>query len=124
MSVRTPPWTPPAMNQLTHVGVHWDLVRMPMNLGQRVLRRLGPRTRAVIEDRPEGHLAWLIAVGAANHWTRYEGVQILRAGSRTVVPALLRGRTQAVLWRIPPTARSYLTDAQVLRAAVSAEAGR
>ncbi|KAA6222578.1 hypothetical protein CP973_12120 [Streptomyces albofaciens JCM 4342] len=101
-----------------------DVVWLELVVGERVLRCLGDRSGAVVEDhrRPAG-MCWLVPAGTAG------GVRLPLWGDRGLGVALyvpgLAMRNERLRWRVRPEAGALVTSAVALRAAVIAvEAAR
>ena len=116
-------WTPPSGSDITVLptGRWWDAVRASATVGEHALRLLGPESGAVIQDR-HGPLYWLVRTGAADGWDVRE-VRVLggAAGSACYlgVPPAHRTARPGTHWRIPIGPGRYLTDAALLRGALT-----
>ena len=122
MTTRALPWIPPRSEvEMVEVGPYWDVLRAPVEIGERALALLGNRSGAVIADY--GLMYWLIPSGEAQYWQRlYAGVQALGAHSAEVTyvgvpPAHWRSGPR-LHWRVPVGPDRYLTDPIRLREAV------
>lgn len=116
-------WSPPTGDivQLVATGRFWDAVSVSFSIGLPVIKRLD--NGAVIHDASGGRLLWLIRPGAADTWDLPEpSVQIFRDSTCVAVPPV--GRTEGhhrLRWIVPLTRTCYLTDPELLRAALAAE---
>lgn len=125
---RVPPalgWLPEDKRRAYPVraGVNWDAVRVPLGRGDDVLRLLGERCGAVIEDSWSAQLYVLIAPGSADGWkvSELRGIQIIGANAFVTVPGLLCVGNPH--WRVRPTdVEDWLTDTEQLRDALRSPA--
>ncbi|WP_186318939.1 hypothetical protein [Streptomyces sp. SAJ15] len=97
-------------------GLTWDAVRVSLDSADDVLKQLGDKSGAVIEDPREACLYWLVAPGAAEGWTLPHPV--LQQGAFVPVPPAPRTEGPAVHWRVPPGPGRGLTDALRLHTAL------
>jgi hypothetical protein len=117
-------WSPPNGDsiELVAVGCSWDAVRVQSSIGLRVVERLGGDSGAVIEDRFGSLLYWLVRPGAADAWELPQPfVEIRGVTSYLAVPPVHRVQGPGVRWAVPLTAECYLTDPELLHAALAAE---
>ncbi|WP_405612282.1 hypothetical protein [Streptomyces sp. NBC_01508] len=118
------PWTPPTTTiELVAAGNVWDAVRVPARYGPGVISRLGTTTGAVIEDTHAATLYWLVHPGTADTWDLSpQHVSVLGAASYVAVPPPGEGKPAYRLrWAVPLTPTCYLTNAQALLTALTAE---
>jgi hypothetical protein len=80
-----PAWPPRSAWEPLPVGVSWDAVRVPRNVGLTALTILAARSGAVIEDPSGVALYWSIRPGRASDWDVANTVA-LSTGSFVVVP--------------------------------------
>lgn len=115
-------WAPPTGTdaKVCAAGVHWDAVRLPAYLGDRVLALLDEDSGGVIRD-PYGHyLYWLVRPGTADDWMRAaEPVRVLGAGSWVVVPPAGCVRSTGPHWARVAEYGRLLTDVRRLSAAIA-----
>ncbi|GCD38576.1 hypothetical protein OEIGOIKO_06392 [Streptomyces chrestomyceticus JCM 4735] len=121
-SVSLPDWIPRGaglrvVRDVAALGV--DVVWLGQPTGERVLRQLGGRSGAVIEDhrRPAG-MCWLVPAGTAGG-TRLPFWGDAGVGSALYVPGL-EMRSERLWWRVRPEGGALVTSAVALRAAVIA----
>jgi hypothetical protein len=118
-------WWPPSgfTVELAPAGHAWDAVRVPSEIGLPVVARLGDDSGAVIQDVSGGILYWLVRPGAADAWKLPQPfVEIRGETSYVAVPPVGRITGEHRLWWIVPLTRSsYLTDPELLHAALAAE---
>lgn len=117
-------WVPSSHPRTMRVGIDWDVMRLPLALGERVLTRLGLRSGAVIEDRNEHCLAWLIVPRSTRHWPSMPLVQVLGVGGQVVIPPRATAVGDRVRWRVLPSHRRQTTPAELLRDVLAAEGVR
>jgi hypothetical protein len=103
--------------RLMAAGVDWDAIRVPRTLGMDVLRILGVRSGAVIEDPCGSALYWFVSKGTATAWDVPE-TRPLGVTHHLVVPSRHRVRKPGPHWLICPTDGRLLTDVRDLRTAV------
>jgi hypothetical protein len=103
--------------RLLAVGLDWDAIRVPLNIGIDALRILGPCSGAVIEDPSESALYWFVPKGSAAGWDVPE-TRPLGMTQHLVVPPPHRVKRPGPHWRICLTDGRLITDVQALRAAV------
>ncbi|MFD8965954.1 DUF6415 family natural product biosynthesis protein [Streptomyces sp. NPDC059568] len=118
-------WAPPAGTAVVLVGAgrYWDAVRVRTDVGERVIRRLGGNSGAVIQDMYGAALYWLVAPGTADKWA-LPSEQVVPLGVATFVvvpPAHFTDTSRRIRWAVPLTATRYLTDAELLHGALAAE---
>ncbi|MFH8406317.1 hypothetical protein ACH4FX_16245 [Streptomyces sp. NPDC018019] len=92
-----------------------DVVWLPLSAGERVLRELGAKSGAVIEDhrRPAG-VCWMVPAGTGG------GARLpLWEGAALYVPGL-EMRNERLRWRVRPERGALVTSAVASRAAVLA----
>ncbi|MFJ8646337.1 hypothetical protein ACIRNI_09445 [Streptomyces sp. NPDC093546] len=124
MPSRVEPWTPPQGPDVTLLpaGRWWDAVRVPSSLGSRVLARLGENSGAVIEDGFGAILYWLVWPGAADEWVLLQpSVSICGATTYVAVPPVTYTEGPGLRWATPLSPTRYLTDPELLRAALATE---
>ncbi|WP_245606358.1 hypothetical protein [Streptomyces himastatinicus] len=117
------PWTPPRGSdvEIIKVGLYWDVLRAPAELGERALELLGDASGAVIADY--GLMYWLIPSGHAQNWRPLQtGIHALGAHGAEVTyvgvpPVDWRGGPR-LHWRVPVGPDRYLTDPGRLREAL------
>ncbi|MEV6791228.1 hypothetical protein AB0M87_04325 [Streptomyces sp. NPDC051320] len=118
-------WRPPQGPgvELVAGGRSWDAVRIPYSFGVSVVERLGEYCGGVIQDGYAHTLYWLIKPGAADNWEPIPGssVTILGATSYVAVPPVRRTEGPGLWWKVPLLAVRYLTDADLLWAALEEE---
>ncbi|MFI9585388.1 hypothetical protein ACIHCQ_26830 [Streptomyces sp. NPDC052236] len=118
-------WSPPNGTDfiLTAAGRMWDAVRVPARIGLRVTERLADSSGAVIQDGWGGLLYWLVRPRAADDWGLPKPcVEIRGEGTYVAVPPGWCTQEQWRLrWIVPPTRTCYLTDPELLHAALAAE---
>ncbi|MEV6130784.1 hypothetical protein AB0M05_28810 [Streptomyces violaceusniger] len=104
---------------MAKVGLDWDAVRAPVEIGERALALLGDATGAVIADYAQ--MYWLIAAGSAQHWRRLPQVQALSEApiSYIGIPPISRTTGPTLHWRVPLGPDCYLTDNPLLRGALA-----
>jgi hypothetical protein len=100
--------------ELVQVGLYWDAVRAPADIGERALELLGDASGAVIADY--GLMYWLIPSSDARNWRRLQaGIHALGAQRAEVtyvgVPPAGWVDGPRLHWRIPVGPDRYLTDA-------------
>lgn len=123
MTTRALPWIPPRSEvEMVEVGPYWDVLRAPVEIGERALALLGNRSGAVIADY--GLMYWLIPSGHAEHWGRLQrDIRALGAhGAETTyvgVPPAKWTEGPRLHWRIPASDGRYLTDPHRLRLALA-----
>ncbi|WP_326694751.1 DUF6415 family natural product biosynthesis protein [Streptomyces sp. NBC_01766] len=118
------PWSPPqgASVDLVATGKYWDAVRVATGLGRCVVDRLGPQCGAVIEDAYGMVLYWLIEPGAADAWELPQHtVGVLGPHTYVAVPPVGRTSAPGLHWAVPVSPLCYLTDPELLHAALTAE---
>jgi hypothetical protein len=123
MTTRAVPWMPPngVDVELLPAGQWWDAVRVPAYIGAQVLEQLGWDTGAVIEDQSGAVMYWLVLPGAADRWGLPEPAVAIRGkASYVAVPPVSRTDGPGLRWLAPLTAERYLTDPELLRAALAA----
>lgn len=114
-----PEWMPRQVRAAAlPAGVWWDAVTATGPLARRVMLALGGGTGAVIEDRREDVLHWLVRPGAADGWSVPPGVTVRGPGYALTVPALHRTRGPGLFWQVPPIRDGHLTDPAALLAAL------
>lgn len=123
MTTRTEQWTPPCDGvEMVQVGPYWDVLRAPVEIGERALELLGDASGAVIADY--SLMYWLIPSGAAQYWRRLQreihalgahGAEATYVG----VPPTKWTEGPRLHWRIPVGPDRYLTDANQLREALA-----
>ncbi|MFE1958908.1 DUF6415 family natural product biosynthesis protein [Streptomyces sp. NPDC059479] len=118
-------WAPPAGTAVVLVaaGRYWDAVRVRTDVGERVIKRLGNNSGAVIQDSYGAALYWLVAPGTADAWD-LPSEQVVPLGAATFVavpPAHFTDTSRRIRWAVPLTAERYLTDAELLHDALAAE---
>ncbi|MEU1805822.1 hypothetical protein [Streptomyces sp. NPDC019937] len=123
MTTRTKQWTPPRGEvEMVQVGLHWDAVRAPAEIGERALALLDNRSGAVIADY--GQMYWLIPRGHAADWGRlHRDIHALGAHGAEVtylgVPPTSWTEGPRLHWRIPMGPDRYVTDPHLLRLAMA-----
>ncbi|MET8009352.1 hypothetical protein ABZU86_09175 [Streptomyces sp. NPDC005271] len=123
MTTNALPWMPPNGDdvELMQVGLYWDAVRAPADIGERALTLLGDATGAVIADY--SLMYWLILPGSAQYWRRLRQVQALGAHRADVtfmgIPPATRTTGPRLHWRFPVGPDRCLTDANRLREAMT-----
>ncbi|MYZ40047.1 MULTISPECIES: DUF6415 family natural product biosynthesis protein [unclassified Streptomyces] len=118
-------WTPPTGTSVVLVaaGRYWDAVRVRTNVGERVIKRLGGSSGAVIQDSYGSALYWFVAPGSTDMWA-LPSKQVVPLGVATFVavpPAHFTDRSRRIRWAVPLTARRYLTEAELLHDALATE---
>ncbi|MFD8967047.1 DUF6415 family natural product biosynthesis protein [Streptomyces sp. NPDC059568] len=118
-------WAPPVGTAVVLVGAgrYWDAVRVRTDVGERVIRRLGGNSGAVIQDMYGSALYWLVAPGTADAWD-LPSEQVVPLGVATFVavpPAHFTDTSRRIRWAVPLTATRYLTGAELLHGALAAE---
>ncbi|WP_063734294.1 hypothetical protein [Streptomyces sp. RTd22] len=118
------PWAPPRGDdvEVVRVGPYWDVLRAPIDIGERALTLLGDATGAVIADY--GLMYWLIPSGHAQHWRRLRSeIRALGAHRAEItyvgVPPATHTTGPRLHWRIPVGPDRYLTDAGQPRKALT-----
>ncbi|MEV6796420.1 hypothetical protein AB0M87_31515 [Streptomyces sp. NPDC051320] len=118
-------WSPPQGPdfELVGAGYAWDAVRMPCSFGVTIIERLGENCGGVIQDGYAHTLYWLIKPGTADNWAHVPGasVTILGATSYVAVPPVGRNEGPGLWWNVPLEPLRYLTDADLLGAALEEE---
>lgn len=125
MTLEIAPWLPPTGDtmKLEQAGRAWDAVRVPARIGLPVLARLGEHSGAAIHDRTGGGIYWLIRPGTADAWDLPQSsVEVRGETSYITVPPVARTAAHHSLrWAVPLTPTCYLTDPELLHAALAAE---
>ncbi|MFG2500023.1 hypothetical protein ACGFSB_17655 [Streptomyces sp. NPDC048441] len=115
---RRPEWLPLGNTiETVPAGVFWNAVRVPADVGEKVLRVLGEFTGAVIEDRSAQTLYWLVPPRAAREWG-LPGVEILGIDAWVGVPG--PSVEYRCRWRISVDDAGPLTEPDALRTALVA----
>ncbi|MFE1956767.1 DUF6415 family natural product biosynthesis protein [Streptomyces sp. NPDC059479] len=119
------PWAPPTGTtvELVAAGRYWDAVRVRTDVGERVIKRLGGNSGAVIQDSYGAALYWLVAPGTTDAWD-LPAEQVVPLGVATflaVPPAHFTDTSRRIRWAVPLTAERYLTHAELLHDALAAE---
>jgi hypothetical protein len=118
-------WSPPNGDtvELVAAGRAWDAVRVPSRIGLSALARLGDDSGPVIQDTFRGLLCWLVRPGAAADWEPARPfVEVRGESSYVAVPPVWRTEEHHRLrWVLQPTRTRYLTDPELLHAALTAE---
>ena len=123
MTTKALPWTPPDRGDvaLLPAGLWWDAVRVAPTIGDRALSLLGDATGAVIQDK-YATLYWLIEVNTARSW-HLRQVHVLASlvdeATYLGVPPATWTQRPGTHWRVPLAHDRYLTDAQLLHAALA-----
>jgi hypothetical protein len=108
--------------QAVRCGHVWDAVCVPASCGEVVLRLLGDRSGALIEDLWARLMYWLVRPGTADAWPDWPEVQLLGEACWLTVPGLLCDGS--LHWRIrPDRVEDHLTDPDLLRQAVASWEG-
>lgn len=117
------PWSPPNDSvELVAAGCSWDAVRAQSSIGARVLERLGEDSGAVIADGSAAILYWLVHPGAADAWELPQPfVEIRGVASYIAVPPVTYTDGSGLRWATPLAPTRYLTDPELLHAALAAE---
>ncbi len=120
-------WSPPNGDtvELTAAGRAWDAVRVPSGIGLSTIARLGDDSGAVIQDAFGGLLYWLVPPGA-DAWEELPQpfVEIRGNASYVAVPPVWHTEDYRRLrWIVPLTHTCYLTDPELLHAALAAAIG-
>ncbi|WP_107096965.1 hypothetical protein [Streptomyces sp. NBRC 110028] len=107
--------------ELIRVGLYWDAVMAPADIGERALKVLADATGAVIADY--SLMYWLIGPGSAQYWRALRRVQALGAHRADVpymgVPPATHATGPRLHWRFPVGPGRYLTDANRLHEALA-----
>lgn len=98
-------------------GVDWDAIRIPHQVGLRVLEILGARTGAVVEARHSFY--WFVPVGTAQTWDVPETVALGQDAWVTVPPERRTQPGADPFWHVCPTPDTWHTDPAGLRAAIA-----
>jgi hypothetical protein len=118
----SPLWVPPTGldAELVEAGVHWDAVKMPGYLGDRVLAALDEHAGAVIRDAYAHLVYFLIRPGAADDWRFPDEarVRVLGRGSWVGVPPAECFRSSGLCWARPVVNGRVLTGSWGLHAAM------
>ncbi len=114
----TTDWLPVGRDIATQrAGIHWDAVRIGSALGETILRLLGDRTGAVIEDTWGRTMYWLVPAGTAAAWD-VPGSVALGIACWVTVPG---PAAEEIRWRVPTTAQGgVLTGPRLLADALAA----
>ncbi|MGP3947220.1 hypothetical protein [Streptomyces sp. 7N604] len=96
---------------------------MPTIWGNCVLRQLGQKTGAVVDDQLSHRLYWLIPVDGAAGWQvpAAHDIEILGDGYQLLVPGTLRDHL--LKWLVPPRPYRLLTAPDDLIAAITTALG-
>jgi hypothetical protein len=121
-STRAAAWLPPdspsdASIALRAAGVHWDAIRVPLQIANRTLETLGTGSGAVICDPREPCLYWLVPAGTTTGWDTPH-TRPLGETQYVVIPSAGHLTRPGPHWLIPPTGSQYLTDPALLRGAI------
>ncbi|MYZ38320.1 MULTISPECIES: DUF6415 family natural product biosynthesis protein [unclassified Streptomyces] len=119
------PWAPPTGTtvELVGAGRYWDAVRVRADVGERVIKRLGDTSGAVIQDSYGSAFYWLVTPGAADAWD-FPSKQVVPLGVATFVavpPPHFTDRSRRLRWVVPPAVTRCLTNATLLHGALAAE---
>ncbi|NSC22823.1 hypothetical protein FM076_17265 [Streptomyces albus subsp. chlorinus] len=120
-------WSPPthAPFVLTPVGVWWDAVRVPYDVGVDVVRRLGNAGGSVIGDPYGAWLYWLVPTGTGAVWgglPAEAGAVHVSVACWLPVPARDRTGPPGPYWAVPFARDRVLTDPDRLRGALAERA--
>lgn len=119
-----PVWLPRSIETASlPTGEWWDAVSATGPLARRVMLAPGSGTGAVIEDRREDVLHWLVRPGAADGWSVPPGVTVRGPGYALTVPPVHRTHGPGLFWQVPPTRDGHLTDPAALLAALPSARG-
>ncbi|MGW8375409.1 hypothetical protein [Streptomyces sp. ODS28] len=106
---------------LRPAGEEWEVVRLPLELARRVLKRLGGECGDVAAD--DEHAYFLTSMdGGGTAWPGV--VRWYTAGDWLTLPAEYRTAPPALHWACGPHFPHRLTPPQRLRAALAAESGQ
>jgi hypothetical protein len=114
-------WQPPSEIETQRAGVYWDAVRIEWPLAEKVLRTLGRRTGAVIEDRWAHVWYWLVPPGTADTWD-VPGSLALGVACWVTVPCSTK--SDRIVWRVPPNTHPVLTGPRLLAEALAGARSR
>ncbi|SBT90468.1 hypothetical protein GA0115233_101914 [Streptomyces sp. DI166] len=112
-TTRLPSATGPALHDAGH---YWDAIRVPRSVGLSAMAILGARCGAVVQDRSVLYL--FVRVGTAAEWD-VENTRALGAGASITIPPPRRAEGPGPYWRMCPGDGGWLTDPDVLRAAIA-----
>ncbi|WP_033818338.1 hypothetical protein [Kitasatospora sp. MBT63] len=97
-----PQWVPRDQVESVVLGDRFDVVRMPQEIGRRVIAALGKECGMVLASRLADSMDFLVEPGVLTPGWRACGARLRRADARLSVPPAAVRSGRDVHWAIPP----------------------